>query len=52
MGRNYYDYEVYMEEHPDRAVVQMDSVIESRGGKVLLTIYFVNVSLMRGYIRE
>lgn len=28
VGRNYHDYEVYMEKHPDTAVVQMDSVIE------------------------
>ncbi len=52
VGRNYHDYEVYMEKHPDTAVVQMDSVIGSRGGKVLLTIYFVNVSLMLGFLRE
>ena len=52
MGRNYHDYEVYMEQHPDTAVVQMDSVIGSKGGKVLLTIYFVNVSLMLGFLRE
>ena len=41
-----------MEQHPDTAVVQMDSVIGSKGGKVLLTIYFVNVSLMLGFLRE
>ena len=52
VGRNYHDYEVYMEKHPDTAVVQMDSVIGSKGGKVLLTIYFVNVSLMLGFLRE
>lgn len=52
VGRNYHDYEVYMEKYPDTAVVQMDSVIGSRGGKVLLTVYFVNVSLMLGFLRE
>ena len=36
VGRNYHDYEVYMEKYPDTAVVQMDSVIGSKGGKVLL----------------
>ena len=51
-GRNYHDYEVYMEKNPDIAVVQMDSVIGNRGGKVLLTIYFVNVSLMLGFLRN
>lgn len=52
VGRNYHDYEVYMEKHPDTAVVQMDSVIGSKGGKVLLTVYFVNVSLMLGFLRD
>lgn len=52
VGRNYHDYEVYMEKHLDTAVVQMDSVIGSKGGKVLLTVYFVNVSLMLGFLRE
>lgn len=52
IGRNYHDYEVYMEKHLDTAVVQMDSVIGSRGGKVLLTVYFVNVSLMLGFLRD
>lgn len=52
VGRNYHDYEVYMEKYPDTAVVQMDTVIGSRGGKVILTIFFVNVSLMLGFIRE
>ncbi len=52
VGRNYHDYEVYMEKHTDTAVVQMDSVIGSKGGKVLLTVYFVNVSLMLGFLRE
>ena len=52
MGRNYHDYEVYIEKYPDTAVVQMDSVIGSKGGKVLLTIYFVKVSLMQGFLRE
>lgn len=50
--RNYHDYEVYMEKHPDTEVVQMDSVIGSKGGKVLLTIFFVNVLLMLGFLRD
>lgn len=52
IGRNYSDYEAYMKKNPDTAEVQMDSVIGSRGGKVLLTIYFVNVSLMLAFLRE
>lgn len=30
----------------------MDSVIGTKGGKVLLTIYFVNISLMLAFIRD
>lgn len=52
IGRNYRDYEVYMGKYPDTAVVQMDSVIGSKGGKVLLTVFFVNVSLMLGFLRK
>jgi len=52
VGRNYHDYEVYMGKYPDTAEVQMDSVIGTKGGKVLLTIYFVNVSLMIAFIRD
>ncbi len=51
-GRNYHDYEVCMEKYLDTAMVQMDFVIGSKGGKALLTIYFVNVSLMLGFLRD
>jgi len=51
VGRNYHDYEVYLEKHPDTAVTQMDSVIGSKGGKVLLTIFFVETSLMLAFLR-
>jgi IS30 family transposase len=52
VGRNYHDYEVYLEKHPDTAVTQMDSVIGSKGGKVLLTIFFVETSLMLAFLRD
>jgi IS30 family transposase len=52
VGRNYHDYELYIQGHPDTAVAEMDSVIGSRGGKVLLTIYFTAASLMLAYIRD
>ena len=41
-----------MEKYPDTAVGQMDSVIGRKGEKVLLPIYFMNVSLMLGFLRE
>ena len=33
-----------MEKHPDTPVVQMDTVEGKKGGKVLLTLHFVNCS--------
>ncbi len=51
-GRTYKDFEEYMELHPDTAVVQMDSVIGKIGGKCLLTIHFVETSLMLAFLRD
>ena len=52
VGRTYQDYLEYMEEHPDTPVVQMDSVEGIKGGKVLLTIHFVNCEFMLAFLRE
>lgn len=52
IGRNYHDYEVFIEKYPDLAEVQIDSVIGTKGGKVLLTVYFVNTCLMLAFLRE
>lgn len=41
-----------MEEHPDTNVVQMDSVEGIKGGKVLLTLHFVNCSFMLAFLRD
>lgn len=51
-GRTYLDFERFMGNHPELHVVQMDSVIGSRGGKVLLTIHFVDTSLMLAFLRD
>lgn len=51
-SRTYEDYLNYIKEHPDTPVVQMDSVEGRKGGKVLLTIHFVNCSLMLAFLRE
>lgn len=51
-GRTYKDFQKFMEDHPDANVVQMDTVCGVQGGKVLLTIHFVNTSLMLAFIRE
>jgi hypothetical protein len=52
IGRSYEDFEKFMEKIPDTAVVQMDSVIGSKGGKCILTIHFVDSSFMLAFLRE
>ena len=52
LGRTYEDFESYMAVNPDVPVVEMDSVEGRKGGKVFLTIYFRNCSLMLAYIRD
>lgn len=52
VGRNYNDFLSFMEKNPDLPVVQMDSVIGSKSGKVLLTIHFVDTSLMLAFLRD
>lgn len=52
IGRNYQDCQKFKERNPDFAEVQMDSVIGSKGGKCLLTIHFVQSSLMLAFLRD
>ena len=52
VGRNYQDFLAFIGENPDLPVVQMDTLIGSVGGKVLLTIHFVHTSLMLAFLRE
>ena len=52
IGRNYLDFQTYLADHPDDHVVQMDTVIGSVGGKVLLTIHFPESSFMIAFLRE
>ena len=52
VGRTYEDFLEYMKKHPDTPIVQMDTVEGIKGGKVLLTIHFVNCSFMLAFIRE
>ncbi len=51
-GRTYKDFQLFMEAHPEATVVQMDSVCGTQGGKVLLTIHFLDTSLMLAFIRD
>lgn len=52
LGRNYKDFQTYIEEHPDTPIVQIDSVEGCKGGKVLLTIFFAQSDLMLMYLRD
>lgn len=51
-NRTYEDFEKYIQENPDTPIVKMDTVEGKKGGKVLLTIHFVNCSFMLAFIRE
>jgi len=52
IGRDYEAFGAFIDKNPDTAVVQMDSVIGIKGGKCLLTIHFVDASLMLAFLRE
>ena len=52
IGRTYEDFKTYLAANPDIPVAEMDSVEGRKGGKVLLTIYFRNSSLMLAFIRD
>lgn len=51
-GRRYNDYINFMNENQDINTVEMDTVEGIKGGKVLLTIHFVNCSFMLAFLRE
>lgn len=52
IGRNFSSFQKYMEEHPDAAVRQIDSVEGIKGGSVLLTIHFVEQELQLAFLRQ
>ena len=51
-NRTHEDFKKYIKENPDTPIVEIDSVEGKKGGKVLLTIHFVNCSFMLAFIRE
>ncbi len=51
-GRTYDKFLEYKHENPDVPVIQMDSVIGKKGGKVLLTILFENCDLQLMLLRD
>ena len=52
VGRNYGCFQRFMDENPDTPVTQLDSVIGRKGGKVLLTVHFVNCEMMLAFLRD
>ena len=51
IGRGYQDYQAFMLKHPEYHTVQMDSVIGTVGGKVLLTVHFPDTGFMLAFLR-
>lgn len=51
-NRRYSNFLEYMKQYPDTPVVEMDTVEGNKGGKVLLTIHFVESSFMLAFLRE
>lgn len=51
-GRTYDDFKAFLEGRPDCPVVELDSVEGTRGGRVLLTIHFVNCGFMLAFLRD
>jgi IS30 family transposase len=52
VGRSYKDFLAFTEDMESSAIVQMDTVEGRIGGKVLLTLCFVNSSFMLAYLRD
>lgn len=52
IGRTYECFLKFQAEHPGLPLVELDSVEGSKGGKVLLTIHFVQCEMMLAFIRD
>ena len=52
VGRDYGCFQRFMDENPDTPVTQLDSVLGKKGGKVLLTVHFVNCEMMLAFLRD
>lgn len=51
-GRTFNDFLTFVEDNPDLPLVQLDTVIGRIGGKVIMTIHFVNSDFMIGLLLE
>lgn len=52
VGRTYQDFNTYISKNLDTPVVEIDSVEGVKGGKVLLTIHFVESQFMLAFLRD
>ena len=52
IGRSYDDFLTFMNACPDISVTQMDTVEGRKGGKVLLTIHFMNCEFMLAFLAD
>ena len=52
INRTYGDFMLFLKENPDTPIIQMDTLEGVKGGKVLLTIHFVDTQLMLAYLRD
>ena len=52
VGRSYQDYVNFCQNHPNSALVEMDSTIGVQGGKVLLTVNLTEFDLVLAFIRD
>lgn len=52
IGRTYEDFQNFLKENPDVPLVELDSVEGRKGGKVLLTIHFVESQFMLAFLRD
>jgi IS30 family transposase len=52
IGRTYADHLAFVAAEPDVPVIEMDTVVGRRGGKVLLTLLFVRSGFMLAFLRD
>lgn len=52
IGRDYESFKKYKAEHPSVSIIELDSVEGDKGGKVLLTIHFVQSEMMLAFLRD
>lgn len=52
IGRTYEQYREFVEEHPDIALVEMDTLEGTRGGPCLLTMKFRHTRLILAFLRQ